>query len=112
MSVTKFFQEVSARLKGDDQKALALKIERKALSAINSNLASLKAKLVDDETVVEEAQENLKKAFFPTEVFTDNKAYIEGIKVAQERLDAAEAELESTQATIAYLEGKLAEFFN
>jgi len=111
MSVTKFFQEVSARIKGDDQKVLAIKIERKALSAINSNLASLKAKLVDDETVVEEAEENLKNAFFPTSVFSDNKSYIEGIKAAQEKLDTAQAELDATRETIAYLEEKLETFF-
>ena len=109
--VSNFIKEVTARLKGDEAGVVAAKVERKAYSAINGQLASLKAKLVDDETRVEDAEENLKAAFFPTSVFTDNQAYIQGIKRAQEVLDEALTELESTKDTIAYFEEKMAELF-
>lgn len=108
---TLFLKEVTARLKGDDQTVKAIKIERKALSSLNSQLASLNAKLVDDETRVENAQEDLDKAFFPTEVFSDNSSYIYGIKKAQEALDAANEDLQSTKDTIAYFESKKSEYF-
>lgn len=109
--VSNFMKEVTARLKGDEAGVVAAKVERKALSAINGQLASLRAKLVDDETNVEDAEENLKVAIFPTSVFTDNQAYIRNIKAAQENLDAAVAEMESTKETIAYFEKKVEELF-
>ena len=106
-----FFKEVTARLQGDDQAVKAAKIERKALSSINSQLAALKAKLVDDETLVEDAEEKLNQAFFPTEVFSDNSSYILGIQKAQEALDSAISEKQLTVDTIAYFEAKLTELF-
>ena len=102
--ITNFIQEVTARLKGDDAGVIAAKVERKALTAINSQLAALRAQLVDDETAVEDAQENLNNAIFPTAVFTDNRAYVNNIQDAQEALDVATDTLESTLETIAYFE--------
>ena len=104
MKVTNFIKEVTARLKGDENGVIAAKVERKALSAINGQLAALKAKLVDDETAVEDAQEALDNAIFPTHVFTDNAAYVRNIQARQEQLDSAKSNLESTKETIAYFE--------
>lgn len=110
--VTNFFKEVTARLKGDENGVIAAKVERKALSAINGQLAALKAKLVDDETSVEDAQEALDNAIFPTAVFTDNGSYVRNIQSRQESLDAAVATLDSTKETIAYLENLVETKFN
>ena len=104
MKVTNFIKEVTARLKGDEAGVVAAKVERKALSAINGQLAALKAKLVDDETAVEDAEEALNNAIFPTSVFTDNSMYVRNIQARQEYLDTAKANLDSTKETIAYLE--------
>jgi hypothetical protein len=109
--VSNFIKEVTARLKGDEAGVVAAKVERKALSAINGQLAALKAKLVDDETAVEDAQEAFNVAVFPTTVFTDNRSYVSGIQRAQEVLDAKEAELESTKESIAYFEALLTNNF-
>ena len=84
MKVTNFIKEVTARLKGDEAGVIAAKVERKALSAINGQLAALKAKLVDDETAVEDAEEALNNAIFPTSVFTDNAMYVRNIQSRQE----------------------------
>ncbi len=108
---TLFFKEVVARLKGDDQTATGIKIERKVLSSLKSQIANLKAKLIHDQIRVENAQEDLDEAFFTTEVFTDNSSYIYGIKKAQEALDAANVELETTKDTIDYFEGKMSQYF-
>jgi len=104
MKVTNFIKEVTARLKGDEAGVIAAKVERKALSAINGQLAALKAKLVDDETAVEDAEEALNNAIFPTSVFTDNAMYVRNIQSRQEYLDTAKATLDSTKETIAYFE--------
>jgi hypothetical protein len=109
--VSNFIKEVTARLKGDEAGVVAAKVERKALSAINGQLAALKAKLVDDETAVEDAQEAFNVAVFPTAVFTDNRFYVSSIQRAQEVLDDKEAELESTKESIAYFESLLTNNF-
>lgn len=110
--VTNFIKEVTARLKGDENGVIAAKVERKALSAINGQLAALKAKLVDDETSVEDAEEALNNAIYPTNVFTDNSYYVKTILARQEMLDSAVTSLESTKETIAYLENLVETKFN
>ena len=112
MKVTNFIKEVTARLKGDEAGVVAAKVERKALSAINGQLAALKAKLVDDETAVEDAEEALNNAIFPTSVFTDNAMYVRNIQSRQEYLDTAKATLDSTKETIAYFENLVETKFN
>jgi len=112
MKVTNFIKEVTARLKGDEAGVIAAKVERKALSAINGQLAALKAKLVDDETAVEDAEEALNNAIFPTSVFTDNAMYVRNIQSRQEYLDTAKATLDSTKETIAYFENLVETKFN
>ena len=109
--VSNFIKEVTARLKGDETGVIAAKVERKAISAINGQLASLKAKLVDDETAVEDAEEALNNAIYPTNVFTDNSHYVKTILARQEMLDSAVTSLESTKETIVYLENLLSTKF-
>lgn len=111
-TVSNFIKEVTARLKGDEAGVIAAKVERKALSAINGQLAALKAKLVDDETAVEDAQEAFNNAIFPTAVFTDNRGYVTSIQSAQERLESAQLNLEDTKESIAFFEGLLKTHFN
>jgi hypothetical protein len=105
--VSNFIKEVTARLKGDEAGVVAAKVERKALSAFNGQLAALRAKLVDDETALEDAEEAFSAALFPTSVFTDNQGYIANIKNKQEALDAAMETLENTKESIAYFESLL-----
>lgn len=109
--VSNFIKEVTARLKGDEAGVVAAKVERKALSAINGQLAALKAKLVDDETAVEDAQEALNNAIFPTAVFTNNQDYIVNIKRMQDILDSCVDQLYSTKASIDYFEELLTSNF-
>ena len=111
-NVSNFIKEVTARLKGDEAGVIAAKVERKALSAINGQLAALKAKQVDDETAVEDAQEALNNAIFPTAVFSDNRWYVTSIQNAQDRLESAQADLVATMESIAFFEGLLKTHFN
>jgi len=100
--VNSFVKEVVARLKGDDNEVVAQKVARKAMSALEGQVAALKAQLVDDEQRVEDAQERLDNAIYPTEVFTDNRMYCQRIVAAQESLDSANEVLTATQESIEF----------
>jgi hypothetical protein len=106
-TISTFAKEVAARLKGDEAGVIAAKVERKALSAFNGQIAALKAKLVDDETRVEDATEALNNAIYPTAVPTDNSVYIQNIVAAQARLDQATETLDETIRTVAYFQDLL-----
>jgi len=108
--LTNFVKEVTARLKGDENGVIAAKNERKATSAINGQLAALRAKQVDDENAVEEAKDKLADAKYPTTLITDNKSYLQTIKYAQEAFDNATDTLKQTNDSIAYFEALLKEF--
>jgi hypothetical protein len=102
------FKEIVARIKGDDAEATAAKVARKAISAFNAQIAAQEAKLVDDQTAVENAETALEDAIYVKEVPTDNKAYCQTIVFAQSRLDNANATLKSTEESITYFKGLLA----
>lgn len=108
--ITNFCKEVKARLTGDEAGVLAAKNERKAVSAINGQIASLKAKQVDDENAVEEAKESLKEAKYPTVLISNNQTYLQNIKNNQEKLNQVEESLQQTNENIAYYEALLKEF--
>lgn len=105
-----FIKEVMSRISGDDKAALAAKISRKAISAIEGQLASLKAKEVDDENAVEEAQEELNNALYPKEMFSNNKSYCEAIVYRQELLEEAEENLKQTKDSIQFFNSILGKF--
>lgn len=108
--ITNFVKEVTARLKGDENGVIAAKNERKATSALNGQLAALKAKQVDDENAVEEAKDKLAEAKYPTTLIQDNKQYLTNIKYAQEAFDYATETLKQTNDSISYFEALLKEF--
>ena len=101
-TVTNFVKTVVARLKGDDAEVLALKIERKANSALKGQLAALEAKVVDLENIVSDKEEALSNAIYPSTLFTDNSAYISSIQRAQTSLDDAKANLQQVVESIEY----------
>ena len=105
---TLFVNEVLARLKGDDSEALANKISRKAISALQGQVAALDAKQVDDENALEDAQEALNNTIYTTTLFSDNKAYCESIVRAQTTVDNKQDGLDATKASITYFKGVLA----
>jgi len=105
-----FIREVLAKLKGDGAEATAAKVGRKALSAFEGQIASLNSKKVDLENAVEEAEEALSSATFPTSVFSNNQSYIDGILSAQKSVDQAKENLESVNKALEYFNTKLASF--
>lgn len=105
-----FAKQVLAKLKGDDAAALSEKIARKAISAVEGQLAALRAKEVDLENNVEDANEALESAKYPTTVFTNNQRYIENIQYAQKACDSAQEDLDAVKESISYFETLLASF--
>lgn len=108
--MTNYMKEILARLKSDDAAVIAAKNERKSNSALKGQIAALEAKKVDDESAVEDAEEALKVAKFPTSVITDNSSYIRNIKQAEENLASKKETLTSTTESIAYFNAILEEF--
>lgn len=104
---TLIVKEILNKLTGDDNQAIANYNARKAISAVESQLAALKALQVDNELAVTDAEEAYKAALYPTEKITDGKYYIQAIKVAQEKLDAAKEALENTKKTTEYFQNLL-----
>lgn len=105
-----FIKQVVARIKGDDAEVLGTKIARKALSAVEGQIAALNSKKVDIEGEVEDAKEALTAAKYPDTMITSNSGYIDGIKRAQETLDAKSADLADIEASIKYFTELLASF--
>ena len=103
-------KEITARLKGDNDGALAAKIARKAISAVDSQIAALRAREVDLEGSLEDAKEAYKIARAPLEMITDNQSYIREIKKAKETEERAAEELQDVIDSIKYFEELLASF--
>lgn len=103
-----FLKEVLARLTGDTNEVKASQIARKAISAMEGQIAALKGKRVDDENNVENKEEALKNAIYPTTLFNDNQQYTSGIVAAQNALDVAKSTLAETEDSIQYFEELLA----
>ena len=107
---TLFVKEVIARLKGDNAEALGAKIARKAISSVEGQLAALKARQVDLEDQVEDAEEALKVAKFPIEMITDNQGYVSNIRRKLDALEEAKTNLADVKESIKFFEGLLNEF--
>jgi hypothetical protein len=104
-----FVKEILARLTGENTDAQAAKIARKSISAIEGQVAALKGKVIDDENKVEDAEEALKAAIYPTSLPSDSSSYTRTIVNAKSSVDAAKEVLDATKASISYFEGLLTE---
>lgn len=100
--VSNFVSQIISRLKGDDAEVIALKNERKADSALQSQIQALKSKLVDDESALDDAKESFENSIYPTDKITHNQSYVDGIARHQKNVDNAQETLDSTKESIAY----------
>lgn len=107
---TSFVKEVLARLVGDDNEALAQKIARKSMSALQGQIATLNARLVDNEADLEDAVELFNDAQYPTEYIRENSMYCSNIAVAQKRVWDAENVVQDTKDSIVTFKGILKDF--
>lgn len=104
-----FGKEVLARLVGDNNEVLAQKITRKSMSAVNGQIASLNAQLVDAELEVDNAKERLADAKYPASYPSNNQAYCQAVVDASNRLEDAQDKVDAFKESIEFFEGLLAE---
>ncbi len=105
-----YVKETLARLTGDNNEVVAQKNYRKATSILNGQVAALKAKQVDAEGVLEEAEEALKSAKFPSTLIERGDSYMSNLNSAKEVVADAKASLEAVTSSIKEAEQTLSEF--
>lgn len=107
-TLTNYVKEMIARIKGDDAEAIAIKNQRKAISAFKTELALKQNKVLSLEDTVEEANENLNNALLNHgKPITDRADYMDAVLDAKNNLLDAEEDLEAIHEEIEFLEKQL-----
>lgn len=109
--MSKFADVVVKKIKGEAADLLAAKIEKKAKSALLSQVASLQSKKVDLEDKLDTAEAELEAAIYPEVMIISSERYAESIKFAQGKVDTAEDAIEAVEESIEYYEKVIAEKF-
>lgn len=99
-----FVKSVMAKLAGDDASAKALKIARKCMAFSSQYGAALEAERINAEIAIEEAEQLVSDAYFPTEDPQEVNTYMEGVVTAHENLERAKKALEDIDNTIKIVE--------
>lgn len=108
--IKSFVKQTLASLTGNTDEVLAQKNFRMAISAVDGQIAALKADLVDAEERVKDAEEALEAAKYPSTAITNRTAYLAGIVDATENLEEAQASHANVKASIAFNEALKSEF--
>lgn len=108
--VTAFFKEVKGRITGDKALVVAGRNERIALSEIDVQLAGLKHQRIKQERAVEEAEESLASAKYPTEIIENSGSYYQKIASAYQIVQNLKQELKDTEDSIKFATELKAEF--
>lgn len=111
MAQSKFTKAVVLRIKGDEADAAAVKIERKAKSAFNSQISALEARKVDLEQKKEDADLALENAVYTDKPIENGEYYIQNIKAARTALDRVEEEVEAVIDSIEFYQALRDEMF-
>lgn len=106
--IKSYTKEVLARITGDKDQVIAEKNYRKASAQINGQIASLQSKLVEDEQRVEDAQDKLNEAKYPTTLVDGD--YLNDVVEANDQVEYAQAVLDETNKSIAFYKALLADF--
>lgn len=109
MAKTRFVQKFLALVTGDKNEQLALYNATKAESAIELQLANLKADIVQKKADVAEAEEAYEATIFPTEKINSGSVYIQNIADAKENVDAAKESLEEALESEKFYKNMLAQ---
>jgi len=105
-----FVKEVIARLKQDDDKAIAEKNARIAIQSVKGQLSALDWKLIKAEGELEKAQGNLHNATYPIVEIESPEDYIKGIKDAKFVCDTATEDYDQLKESIEYFQKLLDKF--
>lgn len=111
-TITSYGKEILARLKGDENQAIAAINERKARSAFKGQISALESKIVDLEDVVAEKKEALENAIYPVTKITNNQDFINQVTDAKNALMGAEELLEDAKTSLAFFQDLAETRFN
>lgn len=99
-----FVKEVVSKIKGDDAEALGYKVARKAMAAMEANIAKLNSSKVDAEIKLTEKEEALHNAIYPSKMFESVSTYCSNIASCQEDVNNAKNALQEIEESITYWE--------
>lgn len=108
---SKFVQQVISRSQESDIQKVAERNESKAKAAINQQIQALASSRVDAEIELEEAQEAMIAALYPTSPITNGNSYMQGIKKAKDALQSKEEALQNIEESSKYFQSLLEEKF-
>jgi uncharacterized protein (DUF111 family) len=97
-----FLKQVVARIKGDDAKTKAVRITRKCLSAIKAQIASLESEAENAKIRLEDAEEKMKNAIYPDQLFENSVDYLQSVANAHDEVDKARQRWEAIQTSIRF----------
>lgn len=109
-NLTNFYKQTMALLTGDKDQQIALKNERRSKAQLKNQLSLLDLEISKQEDVVEQAEDRLTKAKFPSVLIEDGEAYLRSITSAYENLQSVKARLEELEETQKFWSGLQAEF--
>ena len=94
-----FYKQTIALLTGDKDEQIALKNERRSKAQLKNQLSLLDLEISKQEDLVEQAEDRLTKAKFPSHLIEDGEAYLRGITQAYDNLESVRARLEDLEKT-------------
>ena len=107
-NLSNFVRLAIAKISGHDAEATALKIERKAIAALASQIAVQEALVIDYEQAVEDAEEKLDEARINSgNLIEDRDWYVQSIVDAHEFLEDSKKQLADLKEIIKFLKSEL-----
>lgn len=107
---SEFVNQIINKLKGDDNKAIAVKIQTKAVSVIKAQLAAKNVALLDLEENIEKAKANLLDVKINKgKIIVTADNYIKNLLTANKNVKDAEEDLENHKKDISFLTSTLKE---
>lgn len=108
--IKNFTKQALAFMAGDTDGVIAAQNFRICSAALESQIAVLKGKAVNQEIVLGDKQELLMKAKYPAEKVQDGQRYIASLVAAEEAVEAAQENLDTTTHSIETYQAYLTEF--
>lgn len=101
-TLSKFRTKVVSLIEGEEAEALSARIETKARAAFKGQIAALESRKVEADLTLEDAKNDLGEALYPASGNFTSSSYINGIKTAQEVVDAAQAVVDQIDDSIEF----------
>ena len=108
-NTSQFVKLILAQLTGDQDTVLAVKNEKLATSALNTQIALREGELVEAETALEEAKERMTQVTFPV-TLVDRSSYVQLLLNTKNKVQEKEDAMELIEETLKFLKSTLKSF--